>query len=277
MVNADPKNPAHWHGLQPVENTFAEVLGRAHYTTAIFGKWHLGYEVKYNPVRHGFGRFRGYVSGNVDYQSKYDRMETYDWWAFWNYNYADGAWPGGFAANYKNSDGSPMKHKINPGTRKDNSFAGFQVQALKAAKFAGCSNPKLNETMDLAMNGLKYMQGGTGRFHYSDNGNSPMTKGGSLNQLGVGAYCMYLGEGNLSEEAQRAAKALYEAGFDPQANRAFYRIYYQANANFWVDGVKGGPNWTQYNAAFKPWLVKNQDRSKDPKKDGSWSHAAPPR
>ncbi|NQT16395.1 MAG: sulfatase-like hydrolase/transferase, partial [Planctomycetes bacterium] len=45
-----------------------------------FGKWHLGYQKKFNPTHHGFDRFRGYVSGNVDYISHYDRMGIYDWW-----------------------------------------------------------------------------------------------------------------------------------------------------------------------------------------------------
>ena len=34
------------------------------YRTAVFGKWHVGYYPRYNPVRHGFDVFRGYVSGN---------------------------------------------------------------------------------------------------------------------------------------------------------------------------------------------------------------------
>ena len=80
VVNADPKNADHHRGLQNSELTFAELLHEAGYKTAIFGKWHLGYDVKYNPIHHGFDRFRGFVSGNIDYISHYDRMETYDWW-----------------------------------------------------------------------------------------------------------------------------------------------------------------------------------------------------
>eukprot|EP00913_Durusdinium_trenchii_P028464 g26692.t1 len=36
--------------------------------------------VAFNPVHHGFDRFRGYVSGNVDYISHVDRMGIADWW-----------------------------------------------------------------------------------------------------------------------------------------------------------------------------------------------------
>ena len=31
-------------------------------------------------MHHGFNEFRGFVSGNIDYISHYDRMEVYDWW-----------------------------------------------------------------------------------------------------------------------------------------------------------------------------------------------------
>lgn len=80
VVNADPKHPSHKWGLDPNEITFPELLQSAGYATALFGKWHLGYERRFNPMHHGFDRFRGYVSGNVDYQSRLDRMGTYDWW-----------------------------------------------------------------------------------------------------------------------------------------------------------------------------------------------------
>jgi arylsulfatase A len=79
VIFADPEQNRH-HGLQPEELTFAEVLSRAGYATGIFGKWHLGYDVKYNPVRRGFDRFVGFVSGNVCYQSHLDRMGIFDWW-----------------------------------------------------------------------------------------------------------------------------------------------------------------------------------------------------
>jgi arylsulfatase A len=80
VVFADPKREAHLHGLQASEVTFAEVLRDAGYSTAIFGKWHLGYFRKYNPVRSGFDQFRGYVSGNVDFFSHVDQAGNYDWW-----------------------------------------------------------------------------------------------------------------------------------------------------------------------------------------------------
>ncbi len=80
VVNADPNIEAHHGGLQPQEFTFAEALKSKGYATALIGKWHLGYAKKYNPSHHGFDRFRGFVSGNIDYISHYDRMGVHDWW-----------------------------------------------------------------------------------------------------------------------------------------------------------------------------------------------------
>lgn len=68
------------HGLQLKEVTFAERLRAAGYATAVFGKWHLGYEEQYNPVHQGFDRFVGYVSGNVDFHSHIDGVGIFDWW-----------------------------------------------------------------------------------------------------------------------------------------------------------------------------------------------------
>ncbi len=80
VVFADPKRAVHFHGLQTSEVTIAERFAKAGYTTAMFGKWHLGYFRKYNPIHHGFGEFRGYVSGNVDFFSHVDQAGSYDWW-----------------------------------------------------------------------------------------------------------------------------------------------------------------------------------------------------
>lgn len=81
VVFADPKQNRH-HGLQMEEFTFAEALQKVGYKTGVFGKWHVGYERQYNPVKSGFDDFVGYVSGNVCYQSHLDRMGIEDWWHY---------------------------------------------------------------------------------------------------------------------------------------------------------------------------------------------------
>ena len=67
-------------GLALSEVTFAEVLKGAGYTTGLFGKWHVGYPVEFNPMKQGFDEFAGFVSGNVDYQSHIDQEGYFDWW-----------------------------------------------------------------------------------------------------------------------------------------------------------------------------------------------------
>lgn len=72
--------PARETGLALSETTLAEVLKGAGYRTAAIGKWHLGYNVEFNPIKQGFDLFRGYVSGNVDYHSHIDGAGIEDWW-----------------------------------------------------------------------------------------------------------------------------------------------------------------------------------------------------
>jgi arylsulfatase A-like enzyme len=74
------KGPIRQTGIALEETTFAEVLKKRGYATGIFGKWHLGYNVEFNPSRQGFDEFIGYVSGNVDYHSHIDGAGFDDWW-----------------------------------------------------------------------------------------------------------------------------------------------------------------------------------------------------
>ena len=63
-------------GLPLKETTMAEALKGAGYKTAMFGKWHLGYESKFNPVNQGFDKFHGFVSGNIDLFSHIDQEDS---------------------------------------------------------------------------------------------------------------------------------------------------------------------------------------------------------
>jgi arylsulfatase A-like enzyme len=54
-------------GLPAEQTTIARMLKDAGYATAICGKWHLGYERKFFPLRHGFDYWFGPVGGAVDY------------------------------------------------------------------------------------------------------------------------------------------------------------------------------------------------------------------
>ncbi|RIH67298.1 arylsulfatase [Mariniphaga sediminis] len=51
-------------GISAEEETIAEVLKKKGYSTAIFGKWHLGVQDKFLPTRHGFDEFYGIPYSN---------------------------------------------------------------------------------------------------------------------------------------------------------------------------------------------------------------------
>lgn len=67
-------------GLNLNEITIAEELKRQNYNCGMFGKWHLGYSKKHNPILQGFDTFEGFVSGNIDYHAHIDQEGYLDWW-----------------------------------------------------------------------------------------------------------------------------------------------------------------------------------------------------
>jgi arylsulfatase A len=72
---------AHAHTGLPLEAvTLPETLKNAGYTTGMFGKWHLGYELPHLPTRHGFDEFRGLLTGDGDHHSHISRSGDEDWW-----------------------------------------------------------------------------------------------------------------------------------------------------------------------------------------------------
>ncbi len=61
----DPEDPG--SGMSTEEVTIAEVLRKAGYHTALFGKWNLGYDKKFNPLFQGFDEYYGSNAGHADY------------------------------------------------------------------------------------------------------------------------------------------------------------------------------------------------------------------
>ena len=51
-------------GLNPTEETIAEVLKKKNYKCGIFGKWHLGYQKKFLPLQQGFDEYLGLPYSN---------------------------------------------------------------------------------------------------------------------------------------------------------------------------------------------------------------------
>ena len=56
--------PRHKIGLNPDELTMAEMFKEQGYTTACFGKWHLGWQKEFLPLQHGFDKFMGLPYSN---------------------------------------------------------------------------------------------------------------------------------------------------------------------------------------------------------------------
>ena len=67
-------------GLPPEHPTLPSLLRDAGYRTALIGKWHLGYPPHFSPIKSGYQRFFGPMSGGVDYFSHRDSRGTHDLW-----------------------------------------------------------------------------------------------------------------------------------------------------------------------------------------------------
>jgi len=63
-------------GLPVSENTLLQALKRKGYQTAKFGKWHLGYEKKFRPIKHGFDHSFGPIGYGGDYFYHTEQVET---------------------------------------------------------------------------------------------------------------------------------------------------------------------------------------------------------
>ena len=59
-------------GLNPDEVTIAEMLKSIGYSTAIFGKWHLGHHKKFLPLQQGFDEYMGIPYSNDMWPVDYD-------------------------------------------------------------------------------------------------------------------------------------------------------------------------------------------------------------
>lgn len=60
-------------GLPLTEITLADRLKAAGYITGIVGKWHLGYNPPFHPLKRGYDEFFGFLAGSHDYFAEGDR------------------------------------------------------------------------------------------------------------------------------------------------------------------------------------------------------------
>jgi arylsulfatase A-like enzyme len=68
------------YGLETKETSLPRMLKDAGYATAMYGKWHLGFEPEYGPNAHGFDDFAGLLGGNVDHYSHRAIDGSDDWY-----------------------------------------------------------------------------------------------------------------------------------------------------------------------------------------------------
>src|ERR1051326_3610048 len=60
-------SPARHTGLPPQHPTLPSLLKKAGYTTALIGKWHLGWLPNFGPLQSGYDHFWGFRAGALDY------------------------------------------------------------------------------------------------------------------------------------------------------------------------------------------------------------------
>ena len=65
-------------GLLPAETSLPRLLKSAGYSTALIGKWHLGWKPEFSPRRHGFDEFWGFLGGFIDYYDNVGEFGRHD-------------------------------------------------------------------------------------------------------------------------------------------------------------------------------------------------------
>ena len=64
--------PSSKTGLSKEEKTIAEMLKEKNYATAVFGKWHVGWQKQFLPLQHGFDEYLGLPYSNDMWPVDYD-------------------------------------------------------------------------------------------------------------------------------------------------------------------------------------------------------------
>jgi len=154
------------------------------------------------------------------------------------------------------------------GPRWDLSVAGWQYQALKAAKMAGCSNPKLEDAIKKGMDFLTdivYDVRGGG-FGYSADGRA--SGGSTPSMTSAGALCLQLMGKPNAPQVRTALKFIEEMPCvwqgakenerpkkgEKGATQPLYTWYYATQAKF----QRGGKDWDSWNLRFTKALVQSQ-------------------
>ena len=153
--------------------------------------------------------------------------------------------------------GGGYDYYYNDEGRRDTGIVGWNIQALKAAKLAGCKVSGLQECIDKGLADLLTARmPDTGFFGYTD----PAT---NVNNTGIAVLCFQLtghGDGVEAREGMDALKTARVAWDEDADAWCMYGWYYITQAKF----NAGGSDWTKWNREFSRVYVRNQND------DGSW-------
>ena len=169
---------------------------------------------------------------------------------------------GGFNYGYAKAD------------RWDLSVAGWQFQALKAARMAGCTHEGLEDAVKKGLQFLKTQAFSTaqGGFGYCGVPGAPGTSA-SPSMTGAGVLCMQLMGMPAAAEVKAGLEFLKDVqcqwdnaspGKDGKGGgkNTIYAWYYITQAKF----QRGGAEWESWNKMFSRQIVLGQQ------KDGHWEH-----
>lgn len=159
--------------------------------------------------------------------------------------------------------------------RWDLSVAGWQFQAMKAARMAGASHPDLEKAISLGIEFLRKeaFAPAAGGFGYSGKPGEQGT-GSSTSMTGAGVLCLQLlGKADVAEVKSGLNYLLEKIPVVPEwkkgdpkegktksGSNATYAWYYITQAKF----QKGGKHWDEWNKPFSRTLIQSQE------KDGHW-------
>ncbi len=151
--------------------------------------------------------------------------------------------------------------------RFDTSVTGWQIQALKAAKLAGCSNPSLGPALDRCVRFLKteaFAGDGSG-FVYTGSPGAQPASGATWTMTGVGTLSLQLLDQAHAPQTRAGLKALDDITFAwPSVAGGKPRVY----GDYYVTQAKFQQNnksvWHAWNQRLQQVLLAQQ------KSDGHW-------
>ena len=155
--------------------------------------------------------------------------------------------------------GGGFNYKYDKGARDDLSYAGWNFQALKAAKAAGCQEKGLSEAIEKSIANLK--KRAPAGFKYSSDSNHS-----SAAMRSVGVLCLQLfdaawdAKSRPIPELEPIWKTINETDiktldWNNPAPNSMYTWYYGTYATF----QEGGAAWNAWRKKFEPMLRQHQN------------------